>query len=226
MQVADGVAVDAYVYVVPFAYLGQALDVVVGDVHAARVAYFPVDDHDLAVVAVGGVVEPGEGDGVELHDFDAAPADVLQVFLLERLVVRPVAERIEQGPHLHPFGSLLGQQVEQGVGDGVVAEVEIFQMDVVACAADGFEQVDELVVSVHQQFHPVVAGHGDSHVLQALHDGAVAAGGLGRGPAGKEQEEHGQDRDDMFQNSLHHFSFYKRQRYNISSTKWFSGREK
>ena len=102
------------------------------------------------MVAVGGVIEPGEGDGVELYNFNTLFANGFQVFLLQRPVVRQVAESIEKCAHFHTFFYLLGQQAKEGTGDGVVAEVEVLQMNVVACASDSFEQIGELVFAAHQ----------------------------------------------------------------------------
>ena len=108
-QMCCPVSLDTGVDVVPFADLGQTLDVVVGHVHPSCVANLSVDDHDLTVVAMGGVVEPGEGEGIEFHDFDALLADGFQVFLGQRFVVRQIAESVEQGTHFYAFLYLLGQ---------------------------------------------------------------------------------------------------------------------
>ena len=59
--------------------------------------------------------------------------------LFERFIVRPVAERIEHGPYFHAFFYLFGQQVEQRIGYRVIAEIEIFQMNVVFGVTDGAE---------------------------------------------------------------------------------------
>ena len=174
LQVAHGIAVDAHMYVVPGTYLGQSRDVVVGHVHAARVARPSVDDHNLAVVAVQGMVDVGESDGVELHQLDASGADGLDMLFFQRLAVRPVAEGVKQGTYFHAFLHLLGQQVEQGVGDGVVAEVEVFQVYMMACPADGVEQVGKFIPSRSKQFHAVVARHGDACRAQVVHHQRVA----------------------------------------------------
>ena len=188
MQVADGITFDTDVHIVPLANLGQAVQVIIGHVHAAGIACLPVDDHDFAVVAVHDVVDVGKGDGVELDDFDASLADGLEVLVAQRLVVRPVAEGVEHGAHFHSLGSFLGQQVEKGVSDGVVAEVEVFQVDMVARLADGAEQVGELLLSAHQQLHAVVACHGDAFFTQVIHHLRISRQRL-RPDAGGEEEE-------------------------------------
>ena len=78
----------------------------------------------------------------------------------------PVAEGVEHGAYFHSFLYLFGQQVEQGIGNGVVAEVEVFQVYVVARLADFLKQVCKLVVPVHQQFHFVVVSGRIPHLLQ------------------------------------------------------------
>ena len=70
--------------------------------------------------------------------------------LFKRFIVRPVAERIEHGPYFHAFFYLFGQQVEQRIGYRVIAEIEVFQMDVMFGVAYFFEEVKELLPSAHQ----------------------------------------------------------------------------
>ena len=67
-----GIPFYVHVYVVPFTDFRQAVDVIVGNIHPARIADFSVDNHYLPVVAVHGMVDIGKGDGVELDEFDAA----------------------------------------------------------------------------------------------------------------------------------------------------------
>ena len=119
------------------------------------------------------------------------------MFFLQWAAVRPVAKGVEQGTHFHAFGRFLGQQVEQGVGDGVVAEVEIFQMDVMSGTANGFEQVGELVMPVHQQFYFVVVGQWGTHLFQPVHDDAVA-GALRMHMSCKQKQEHSEADGDMY----------------------------
>ena len=58
-------------HVAPFSYLFGSLDVVVGNVHAARIGYLSVNDDNLTVVASEDVVNPRESDGGVFHDVDA-----------------------------------------------------------------------------------------------------------------------------------------------------------
>ena len=66
-------------HISPFAYLFCAHKIVVGHIHTARIADFPVDDHDLTMVAWPDVVHPGEADRVEFVDLDAVFVECLQV---------------------------------------------------------------------------------------------------------------------------------------------------
>lgn len=99
----------------------------------------------------------GNRTGVELVDLYALFADTLDMLFLQRLVVRCVAETVEEGTHLDSFFSLLRQQVEEHVGNGVVAEVEIFQVDAAFRLTYCGEHVVELLLSAHQQGNGVVA---------------------------------------------------------------------
>ena len=109
LQVAYGVSLYAEVHVMPLSYLGQTVQIVVGYVHAACITYAAVNDHYLTMVAVEGVVYPRESDGVEFHQLDTSFADSFHVAVAQRTVVRPVAESVEHGAHLHTFSHLFGQ---------------------------------------------------------------------------------------------------------------------
>lgn len=139
-----------YVHIVPFTDFRQSVDVVVGDVHATGITYLSVNYYYFPMVAVYGVVYPGKSDRVELDDFDALGMDGFQMVFLQWLVVGPVTEGIEHGADFNPFLDLLCQKAEQGIGYGVVAEIEIFQMDMMPGMADILEEVDELVMTGHQ----------------------------------------------------------------------------
>ena len=104
-----GIPFYVHVYVVPFTDFRQAVDVIVGNIHPARIADFSVDNHYLPVVAVHGMVDIGKGDGVELDEFDAACLYRLQMMFFQRLVIGPVAERIEHGTYLYTFFYLFCQ---------------------------------------------------------------------------------------------------------------------
>ena len=87
LELSYGVAFDAGVQVTPFAELRLACDVVVCDIHAARIGHEAVDDHYLAVVAVHHVVHPREAYGVVLIDFDAPFAQAVEMLGTQRTIV-------------------------------------------------------------------------------------------------------------------------------------------
>ena len=60
------------------------------------------------------------------------------------------------------------------MGDGVVTEIEIFQMDAAAGLADGLEHVVEFLLSRHQQGHAVVVAESDVTLAQCLNNQRVA----------------------------------------------------
>ena len=76
--------------------------------------------------------------------------------LLERLIVGAVSKPVKQCAHLDSRFCPLRQQVNQGVGDGVIAEIEVFQMNAFLGLTDGLEQVVKFLLAVHQQCDRVV----------------------------------------------------------------------
>jgi hypothetical protein len=97
------------------------------------------------------VVYPGKADGVEFVDLDAVFVECLQVRLLQRLVVRVVAEAIEDGTHFYAFLPLLSEDVEEQSGNGVVPEIEILQVYATLRLADGLKHIGEFLLAGHQQ---------------------------------------------------------------------------
>ena len=114
------------------------------------------------MVAVEDVINPGEAYRVELVELDTRLADSLDVFFLQWLVVGRVAETIIQGPHLNAFGGFHCENVEQEVGDGVVAEIEVFEMDALLGLTNGSKHIVELFLSAHQQGDGIVVRKGDA----------------------------------------------------------------
>ena len=198
-------ALDSAVHVVPGAHLRRAVDVVVGHVHAAGVGYLAVDDYYLAVVAGKGMIDPGEAYGVERVNLDAAAADVAQVALEQRAVVAAVAESVEEGAHFHSLGRLAGQQVEEHRGDGVVAEVEVFEVHRRACLADGGKKIVEFLLPGGEQGDAVVVGKAHATRPQVAGHERVAGLGAGcRADDGKEKDEEGcEDVAAMTDRTLH-----------------------
>ena len=55
------------------------------------------------------------------------------------------------------------------MGYGVIAEVEVLQVDMVSGLANGLKEVNELVVTVEEQFHPIVGCDGNLHASHIFH---------------------------------------------------------
>ena len=85
------------------------------------------------------MIDVGKGERVELDNLDSLLPYFFEMSLLERFIVRPVAECIKHGPYFHAFFHLFGQQIEKRIGYRVIAEIEVFQMNVVFGVADGAE---------------------------------------------------------------------------------------
>ena len=101
------------------------------------------------------VAYEGEVQRVELYYLNASLGQFLQMFLLQGSVVAPVSEGIEQGAHFHPLLHLLVQFGEEEGSNGVVAEIEIFKVYVMAGFAYGHEKVIELLLATLQQAHAI-----------------------------------------------------------------------
>ena len=69
-------------HVTPISDFWKTGYVIVGDVHAARIANNPVYDNYFPVVAVPYVVYPWKSDGIEFDDFNTSFLNGLDVFFL------------------------------------------------------------------------------------------------------------------------------------------------
>jgi hypothetical protein len=104
------------------------------------------------------------------------------MFFLEWLIIGQVAKIVEHGTHFDTLAHLLGQQVEKGIGYGVVSEIEILKMNAVFCLADILEHAQEFITTAFQQSHPVVVGQRHTRFFQIVHHrfGTVHFNGVGR----------------------------------------------
>lgn len=115
------------------------------------------------------MVDIWEDDGVELVNIYAMSPDRVEMRALQRTVVRPVAKGIEERSHLYSFFGFLAEKCEKASGDGIVAEVEIFEMDAAAGLPDGCKEVVELLLSGSEQGHGVVMGERHTVMAQSFH---------------------------------------------------------
>ena len=137
-------------HVVPFTDHFRTFYIIVGNVHATRIGYLSIDDHDLAVVTVEDRIDPRELHRLVFVDFDASFPDALDMFLQEGLVVGGIAETIKEGTYLHAFLDLLAEEVEEKTSDAVVSEVKVFEMHTTLSLSNRLKQVVKLLLSAHQ----------------------------------------------------------------------------
>jgi hypothetical protein len=147
LECVDLVAGDTTVQVTPWADGLGAIDVIISYVHASCVGYLSVDDDYFAVVAVKQVVNPWEAYRVELIDLYAFFANSLYMSFLQWSVIGEIAETVEECSDLNALFGFLSQEVEQQMSDGVVSEVEVFEMDAAFGLSDIFEQMLEFLLS-------------------------------------------------------------------------------
>ena len=175
LEFGHGRALHAHVHVAPLAHHVGTRDVIVGHVHAAHVGHPPVNHHNLAVVTREHMIDVGETYRVKTVYLDAQPPQLVQMMLLERLVVGHVSEIIKQGAHLNPLFCLHGQEVKQRIGNRVVTEVEVLQMDMMPRAPHLGKQVFKLLAPALEQLHLVAIGHLHSRLLQVVFHYRIAA---------------------------------------------------
>jgi len=144
------------VHVSPFSDFGQSCNVIVGDIHTAGVSNDSVYHYYLAVVTMEDVIDLRKFDGVEFYDFDTFFPDGLDVSFFQGAIVGTVPERVEHGSDHNAFPGFPFQDSEQRIGDGVVSEIEVFQMDVMFGLFYLLEQVDEFFVSALQNLYFIV----------------------------------------------------------------------
>ena len=92
----------------------------------------------------------------------------------QRLVVGVVAEAVEECPDLNALAAFLAEQVEEQKGYGVVAEVEVLQMDAFPGLPDGLEHIVELLLPAHQQVNIITLGKLPAVCLHLLTEYLVA----------------------------------------------------
>ena len=77
----------------------------------------------------------------------------------------------------HAFLPFLSQDIKEQRGNGVIAEVEVFQMDTAPGLSDGLEHIRKLILARHQQFDLVALGEMHPLSLHLTYDEGIA--GLG-----------------------------------------------
>ena len=163
LQRSHDVAPHAQVSVAPVPHLA-AVDVAVGNVHAAYVAYLAVDNRYLAVVApVDAVGKLREGDLHERIHIYSRLAQLLEIGHVE--VERPHV--VVEHAHLHALAHLLLEYLGYLIAQLVVLDDIVLDVDI----ALGSEQValvgSKLVLAVGEDLHLVVGQVG--RALDTVH---------------------------------------------------------
>ena len=114
-----------------------AVGILASHVHAAGVGDTPVDDSDLAVVAVVDLV-PLRRVGVDVRAGLAQRSKLL-------LAVRERAHPVVEDAHLDTLGDLLGEQIAHASGELVLLPDEVLEMDRVLGGLYVCEQAAELL---------------------------------------------------------------------------------
>lgn len=171
-----GISLDAIVEVVPFAKLGLAVEIVVGHVHAAAVCCLAIDDYYLAVVAGDDMIDPRELDRIKLIDLYACLPYLLKSFRAYGLVVAAIAEGVVEQAYLNALPNLDGKAVEESVGYGVVAEIEVFHVNGLSGLVNSLKKVAKLILAAAEEYYTIVGGEDGSFLL---YSGAQRLGGAG-----------------------------------------------
>ena len=147
-----GISLDAIVEVVPSAKLGLAVEI--------------VDD----------MIDPRELDRIKLIDLYACLPYLLKSFRAYGLVVAAVAEGVVEQAYLNALPNLDGKAVEESVGYGVVAEIEVFHVNGLSGLVNSLKKVAKLILAAAEEYYTIVGGEDGSFLL---YSGAQRLGGAG-----------------------------------------------
>ena len=149
-QIAHGVALQPHAGVLPAAVGVGQVEVFVRQIVAAGVADLPVNDSDLAVVAVVHKDVQHRHDGVEHPALDAP---LLQLFGKGGVHKPDAAHVVVKNAHLYPGGGPLGQNILNALpGDGILDGVVLHKNKVL-----GFAQVG--LLGLQRGVGVTVVGH-------------------------------------------------------------------
>ena len=151
LQFIYRIAFDATVHIVPFTHLISTFNIIVGNVHTARICHASVNDNYLTMVARPNMIDEWKANRVELVYLNSQCSDSCNIFLSHRAVVRHIAESIVQEPHLNTFFNLWRKVRYQFTVDGIVTKVEVFHVNGTASLVNRFKKVVKFLLSRHQQ---------------------------------------------------------------------------
>ena len=113
------------------------VDVLVGEIDAARVADAPVDHGDLAVVAV--VMHVGH-DGYEGIELDALNAELLHLFVIDKVDFAHAPDVVVHKTHFDALFHLAGEDFEDAVPELPARDDEIFHENIFLGAFQIFQK--------------------------------------------------------------------------------------
>ena len=119
------------------------------------------------------MVDPWETDWVKFVDVNAILAEGGKMALLQRLVIGVVTETVEQSSDFNAFAAFLTQDVKKQEGNGVIAEVEVLQMNAAAGLPYGFEHIIEFLLTAHEQLDTVAFGEAYAVLLHLLAEDSI-----------------------------------------------------
>ena len=132
------------------------MNIVVGNVHASDIGNLSVNDDNLAVVTAEHVGKPRELYRIHLVYLHPTLAQGKQMPFSQRAVIGTIPKGVIQGSHLYALLRFFGEQLKESTGNGVVAEIEVFQMHARLCLPDCGEHVMELLGSCIHRHDAIV----------------------------------------------------------------------
>lgn len=132
---------------------GEAVAIPVGDIHAADVSYFAVDDGDFPVIAVVELVgQLREGHFEERSYFDAGFAHFSEKFRF----YPPAPHVVVEYAHLYPLSGLFDENRLDGSSQCVVVEDVILQVYEVDSFFEVLDEGVEFALSIGEYLYAVV----------------------------------------------------------------------
>jgi hypothetical protein len=107
-------------------------------------------------------------------DINTVLVETLKMVFFQGLIIRIVTETIEQTSHFHALFTLLSENIEEQVSNGVVSEVEVLHVDTALCLSDLLKHIREFLFTRHQQLYTVFMGESDTILADFLNEDRIA----------------------------------------------------
>jgi len=126
------------------------------------------------MISVQNMIHVWKTQRVEFVNFYAGFPQRVKVLSSEWTVVGRIAESVEQCPHLDSFFGFGGKEPEQFSGYGVIAKIEVFQVDTFSGLCNSFEQVVKFLLPVFEENDSIVVRKFYvPTILQIFHDKTI-----------------------------------------------------